>query len=67
MLLPDEPYFFVPLAEIEANNLDLSVGRYRETEHEEADYEPPSEILRRLRALDAEIGREMDELESMLR
>jgi hypothetical protein len=48
-------HFFVPLQEIEANKFDLSIGRYRETEYEEAQYEPPLEIMRRLRALDGQV------------
>ena len=42
-------HFFVPIEEIEANKFDLSIGRYRETEHEEAQYEPPLVIMQRLR------------------
>ncbi len=60
-------HFFVPVKEIQANKYDLSISRYRETEHEEAQYDPPIEIMRRLRTLDAEVGRDMDELEAMLK
>ena len=60
-------HFFVPLKEIEANKFDLSIGRYWETEYEEAHYDPPLEIMRRLRAMDDEVKREMDELEAMLK
>jgi len=57
----------VPVKEIEANKFDLSIGRYRETEYEEAQYESPREIMRRLRELDDGVRREMDELEALLR
>jgi type I restriction enzyme M protein len=60
-------HFFVPVREIEANKFDLSIGRYRETEYEEARYESPLEIMRRLRELDDEVRRELDELEALLK
>jgi type I restriction enzyme M protein len=60
-------HFFVPVKEIRDNKYDLSISRYRETQHEEAQYEPPHDILRRLRSLDEEVCRDMDELEAMLR
>ena len=60
-------HFFVPLAEIEANKFDLSVGRYRVTDYEEAQFEPPLEIMERLRLLDDEMQRDMDELEALLK
>ena len=60
-------HFFVPLKEIEANNFDLSIGRYRESEYEEAQFDPPLEIMKRLRSLDDEVRRDMDELEALLK
>jgi type I restriction enzyme M protein len=60
-------HFFVPVDEIEANKFDLSIGRYRESEYEEVRYEPPLEIMKRLRSLDDEVRLEMDELEALLR
>jgi type I restriction enzyme M protein len=60
-------HFFVPIKEIEENNFDLSIGRYQESLYEEAEYEPPLEIMRRLRQLDDEVGRDMDELELLLK
>lgn len=45
----------------------MSISRYRETEYEEAKYDPPQDILRRLRSLDDEVSRDMDDLETMLR
>jgi type I restriction enzyme M protein len=59
-------HFFVSVSDIEANKFDLSIGRYRETEHEEAKYETPREIMKRLRVLDDEVRQEMDELEAIL-
>jgi type I restriction enzyme M protein len=60
-------HFFVPVQEIEMNRFDLSVGRYRETDYEEAQYEPPIAIMERLRSLDEEVRREMDTLEELLK
>jgi type I restriction enzyme M protein len=60
-------HFFVPLKEIEANKFDLSIGRYRESEYEDARFDPPLDIMKRLRSLDDEVQREMDELEALLR
>lgn len=60
-------HFFVPVKDIRDNKYDLSISRYREAEYEEAQYDPPQDILRRLRSLDAEVGRDMDELEGMLK
>ena len=59
-------HFFVPVKEIRENKYDLSLSRYRETEYEEAKYDPPKEILKRLRKLDSEVSRDMVELERML-
>lgn len=60
-------HFFVPITEIQENKYDLSINRYRETEHEQATFDPPQEIMKRLRSLDHEVGREMDELEVLLK
>lgn len=60
-------HFFVPVKEIQGNKYDLSISRYRETEYEEAQFDPPKEIMKRLRALDKEVSRDMDELEALLK
>jgi type I restriction enzyme M protein len=59
-------HFFVPVKDIRDNKYDLSISRYRETDYEEAKYDPPQDILSRLRALDSEVSRDMDELEALL-
>lgn len=59
-------HFFVPKAEIVANGYDLSLNRYKEVVHAEAEYEPPRVILARLEALEAEISTGLDELGGML-
>ena len=58
--------FFVPKAEIVGNKYDLSLNRYKEVVHEEVQYEPPKKILARLKKLEAEIAKELAELEEML-
>jgi type I restriction enzyme M protein len=60
-------HFFVPVKEIRDNKFDLSINRYRETEYEEATFDPPHEIMERLRSLDKEVSRHMDELEALLK
>jgi type I restriction enzyme M protein len=60
-------HFFVPVKDIRENKFDLSINRYRETEYEEAPFDPPQEILERLRTLDQEVSKDMDELEALLK
>lgn len=59
-------HFMVPVTEIEGKGFDLSINRYKEAKHEEVAYEAPREIIARLRALEAEIARDLGELEGML-
>ena len=58
--------FFVPVEEISDNNYDLSINLYKEIVYEEVEYDPPNLIIERLRALDDEIRKDLDELEGML-
>jgi type I restriction enzyme M protein len=58
--------FFVPVQEIIDNKYDLSINRYKEVEYEEVEHEPPKKILKKLRALEKEIFKDLDELEGML-
>lgn len=58
--------FFVPAEEIRKNKYDLSFNRYREATYEEVEYEPPKVILKKLRALEKEIAKDLDALEGML-
>jgi type I restriction enzyme M protein len=59
-------HFFVPKKDIEDNAYDLSINRYKEIVYEEEEYEAPTVILAKLRALESEIMEGMDELEEML-
>ena len=60
-------HFFVPVGDIRANKYDLSLNRYKETKHVEVKYDPPKEILGRMRELEEEILADIDELEGMLK
>lgn len=59
-------HFFVPIAEIQENDLDLSFNRYKEYEYVEQTYEPPKEILAKLMKLEKEILMDMEELNSLI-
>lgn len=58
--------FGVPKADLVAQNYDLSINRYKQQVYEAEEFEDPREILKRLMALEAEIQRELLELEGML-
>jgi len=58
--------FFVSANEIRGKNYDLSLNRYKETVYEEIQYEPPKEILKKLKMMEDEIIQDLDELERML-
>jgi type I restriction enzyme M protein len=59
-------HFVVTVADIRAKDYDLSINRYKETVHEVVEHESPKVILGRLRKLEAEIAKELTELEGML-
>lgn len=59
-------HFYVPIAEIRENGLDLSYNRYKKFEYEEQTYEPPQKILEALFALEAEIQNDMLELKNLI-
>jgi type I restriction enzyme M protein len=58
--------FFVPAAEIREANYDLSLSRYKERVYEEEEYDPPKDILGRMKALNTEIDKDLAALEEML-
>lgn len=59
-------HFFVPLAEIQENDLDLSYNRYKEYEYTEQSYDPPKEILAKLLAMEEGILSDMKELNDLI-
>ena len=60
-------HFFIPVDEIRKNKYDISLNRYKETKYEEANYDPPKTILKRMRDLENDILKDIDELEGMLK
>lgn len=59
--------FFVPADEIRENKYDLSLNRYKEVAYEEVKYDPPKVIINRLKNLEDEIGKDLIELERMVK
>lgn len=62
-----EQSFFVPVEEIEGNDYDLSVNKYKEVVYEKVEYEPTDVILGKIEALEEEIRKELSELKRMLK
>ncbi|WP_252258537.1 type I restriction-modification system subunit M [Erythrobacter aurantius] len=58
--------FFVPAEDIREANYDLSLSRYKELIYEEETYDPPAEILKRMKDLNDEISEDLVELERLL-
>ena len=59
--------FKVSATDIRAQNFELTINRYRETRHQEVKCEEPKVILAHMRTLEAEIQRDMADLEALLR
>jgi len=58
-----EQSFLVPISEIEANDFDLSINRYKKIVYEN---EKPSKILEDIEAIEKKIGVGLDELKDMI-
>lgn len=61
-----EQSFFVPKSEIEQNNYDLSINRYKEVVHEKIEYDKPDVILTRIDTLIADIATQTKKVREML-
>lgn len=61
-----EQSFFVPKDEIVENDYDLSINKYKKIEYVPVEYPPTLEIMANLRELEMQIGKEIEELESLL-
>lgn len=61
-----EQSFFVPLEEIESNDYDLSINKYKEIVYEKVEYEPTDVILGKIEELENQIQTEMAELKKLL-
>jgi type I restriction enzyme M protein len=59
--------FCVPKADIVSQSYDLSLNRYKEVVHKEAEHRVPTDILKHLKELETEIQQEIRELEGMLK
>lgn len=58
--------FLVPIKEIEENNFDLSINRYKELVYEEVKYDKPSKILQDIKDINTKITKGLDELGLMI-
>ncbi len=61
-----ESSFCVPLSEIQKNEYDLSINRYKEVEYAEVKYDSPKIILKRLVKLEEDILKGQKDLERLL-
>jgi type I restriction enzyme M protein len=59
--------FMVPYAEIEENDWDLSINRYKEIVYEEVEYDAPDVILANIKMLDKQRADALKELEELLK
>ncbi len=55
--------FFVPIKEIEENNYDLSLSKYKEIEYEEIEYEKPTVIKKKILDYENKIIEALEKLE----
>ena len=56
----------MPKAEIEENDYDLSISKYKEEVYEEVDYEKPDVIISKLETIESEIAIGLTELKELL-
>ncbi len=59
--------FMVSKQDIVDNEYDLSINKYKEVVYEKVEYPPTSEIMANIRQIEADISKEMDELEKLLK
>ena len=61
-----EQSFFVPKDEITANDYDLSINKYKKTEHVAVEYPPTSEILAEIESINKQVEEEFKQLKALL-
>lgn len=61
-----EQSFLVPLAEIQENDYDLSINRYKEIVYEEIEYAAPKDIITEIKDLDQKRADALQALEGLL-
>jgi type I restriction enzyme M protein len=59
--------FLVPLADIQANDWDLSINRYKEIVYDEVQYEAPADIIADIEDLDNQRNEALSALKEMLK
>jgi len=62
-----EQSFLVPVDQIQANEWDLSINRYKEIVYEEVEYDPPAKIIADIKQLDGERAEALKMLEELLK
>lgn len=58
--------FLVPKKEIQDNDYDLSINKYKKVEHVQEQYPPTKQIIAEIRELEKELSKNLDVLEGML-
>ena len=58
--------FLVPKQEIASNDYELSINKYKKSQHTRVEYPPAAEILSDIRSIQVEIDRNLAELEDLL-
>lgn len=58
--------FLVPISEIQENEYDLSMNRYKEIVYEEIEYDSPTKIIADIKGLDKERSDALSELEKLI-
>lgn len=59
-------HFFVDIKEIQSNDYDLSINRYKTVEYEEVVYPPTQELISEIKALSRNIDSDLKELKTLL-
>ena len=58
--------FWVPVEQIRENEYDLSISRYKKVDVQPGEYEPPRELIAKLRETERQILADLESLEQML-
>lgn len=59
-------HFFIDIKDIQANDYDLSINRYKTVEYEEVKYPPTQELILEIEALSKNIDSDLKELKTLL-
>lgn len=62
-----EKSFMVPKEEIEANDYDLSINKYKKTAYQAEQYPPSADIIKEMKKLTEELAEDLKKLEEMVR